>query len=50
MGPMGTTIEAETVEEMRRVRDYEAQNKNRSTMLKEIDEQIGAARVTQPTS
>jgi hypothetical protein len=41
-------LEGLSVEEMRRVRDYEAQNKNRSTMLKEIDEQIGAARATQP--
>ena len=40
-------LEGLSVEEMRRVRDYEAQNKNRSTMLKEIDEQIEAG---QPTS
>jgi hypothetical protein len=40
-------LEGLSVEEMRRVRDYEAQNKNRSTMLKEIDEQIRAG---QPTS
>ena len=43
-------LEGLSVEEKRQVRDYEAQNKNRSTMLKEIDEQIGAARATQPTS
>ena len=40
-------LEGLSVEEKRRVRDYEAQNKNRSTMLKEIDEQIRAG---QPTS
>jgi hypothetical protein len=40
-------LEGLSVEEKRRVRDYEAQNKNRSTMLKEIDERIEA---DQPTS
>ena len=40
-------LEGLSVEERQRVRDYEAQNKNRSTMLKEIDERIEAG---QPTS
>ena len=40
-------LEGLSVEERQRVRDYEAQNKNRSTMLKEIDERIEA---DQPTS
>ena len=40
-------LEGLSVEEKRRVRDYEAQNKNRSTMLKEIDERIEA---DQPTA
>src|SRR5215208_5052915 len=35
-------LEGLSVEERQRVRDYEAQNKNRSTMLKEIDERIEA--------
>jgi hypothetical protein len=40
-------LEGLSVEEKRRVRDYEAQNKNRSSMLKEIDARIEA---DQPTA
>ena len=40
-------LEGLSVEEKRRVRDYEAQNKNRSTMLEEIDARIEA---DQPTA
>ncbi len=39
-------LEGLSVEEKRRVRDYEAQNKNRSSMLKEIDARIEAGQPT----
>ena len=39
-------LEGLSVEELRQVRDYEARNKNRSTLLEKLDEEIEAGSTT----